>query len=508
MSGEGSVEIAAGPVRYPVAPLLALVVIALVPTIALAVLYRGADRRADEYDAQQAGEVDEDPTADAVEIPGATRLATPVLAARRTPSRLLQQSNVASLQGQVEPLLGFVDDRSCAVVSVDDTVIAATNESTPVIPASLVKLVTAAVALEKLGGDATFVTTVSAPGPIDGAIDGDVYLVGGGDPMLRPDDAEIDGDSGVDAASFETGTSLDPLADALVALGVTRIRGSVVADGGRYDDEWTVDSWADGAFGDDVGPIGALLVNDGRVLGRSERQRNPGEAAAREFVRLLGNRGIQVDGGVDVGPADPAVPVVGEVRSAPLTDIVGAMLRTSDNDTAEMLLKEIGFVTSGAGTRVAGLNAVDATLRAWGVPSDGVRLLDGSGLSPTNRLTCAAVQAVLRREDGGPIPRSLPVAARSGTLADEFLESPMVGVLAAKTGTLENAPADAEPPAAKGLAGYVPLDDGATITFTLILNTPDVDRREAYGPLWAAFGERFATYPERTDSLTFGPEPS
>ena len=63
--------------------------------------------------------------------------------------------------------------------------------------------------------------------------------------------------------------------------------------------------------------------------------------------------------------------------------------------------------------------------------------------------------AVLQRMEGTAVASGLPVAGRSGTLEDAFVGTAMEGRLAAKTGTLGNPPVDLDPPAAKGLAGYL-----------------------------------------------------
>ena len=81
-------------------------------------------------------------------------------------------------------LAGSLDGSSCLVLGLDDRVVVNHNVDLPLIPASNVKVVTAAVALEVLGPGTTFTTTVVGPAPVDGVIDGDVYLVGGGDPVL------------------------------------------------------------------------------------------------------------------------------------------------------------------------------------------------------------------------------------------------------------------------------------------------------------------------------------
>ncbi len=197
--------------------------------------------------------------------------------------------------------------------------------------------------------------------------------------------------------------------------------------------------------------------------------------------------------------------MIGSVESAPLRTILAEMLTTSDNNTAELLLKEIGYVGGGEGTRAAGLEVVATTLTGWGVPMAEVRLRDGSGLSPDNRLTCSALLAVLQREAGGPLEAALPVAGVSGTLAEEFTESPMAGVLHAKTGTLGNPPFDQDPPGAKALAGYVSTPVEETIEFVMILNTPDITEERRFAPLWTAFGDRLATYPGGPSETDLGP---
>ena len=121
-------------------------------------------------------------------------------------------------------------------MSVDGVAAARSNADASVIPASTQKLLVAAVALESSAR-----TTVHdhrrRPAPVDGVVDGDVYLIGGGDPLLTSDDYPIEDDR---YPAFNT-TSLDRLADAFVASGITRITGTVIGDGDPYDDEFFVD---------------------------------------------------------------------------------------------------------------------------------------------------------------------------------------------------------------------------------------------------------------------------
>ena len=89
----------------------------------------------------------------------------------------------------------------------------------------------------------------------------------------------------------------------------------------------------------------------------------------------------------------------------------------------------------------------------------------------------------------------------SGTLADIFTDSPLAGRLAAKTGTLGNAPYNADPPAVKTLSGYVPVDGGGAIEFSLLLNaTGTLTDQSVYRPIW----DRLA---DRAGDVPVGPDP-
>ncbi len=224
-----------------------------------------------------------------------------------------------------------------------------------------------------------------------------------------------------------------------------------------------------------------------------------------EFVRLLRDRGVQVFNGSESGPALPDLPVIASVASPPLGDIVADMLTRSDNDTAEMLVKEIGRASGNGGTTAAGLGVLASSLEDWGVSTDGVDLVDGSGLSATNRLTCDTLIGVLQHLRDSSALAGLPVAGRTGTLAGDLLGTAVEGRLVAKTGTLGNFPLDADPPEVKALAGYLPVDNGETISFAIVLNGTGYVETDGYVPFWGALTERLDAYPAGVDPTTFGP---
>ena len=485
------------PVRYRLTPLLGLMVLTLVPVAALTALLLWSDGQADEHEAADGSNA---ATFDAPSEPGPA-LSTSVLAYRRTPSSLARLGADNELATSLEQLAFFIDQRSCLAVSVNGRPVGSWNGNLGVIPASTNKVLVAGAATELLGADYRFTTSVASPAPVDGVVDGDVFLVGGGDPMLVAADFPADDD----APDPSVTTSLDALADAVVAAGITSIRGSIVADGTRYDDQFVNPAWGNGVAYVDAGPIGGIVVNDGRTVGRSGRQRDPADAAAREFARLLRDRGVNVSNGSEAGLLEPGTPVIASVESAPLSAIVADMLTRSDNDTAEMLLKEIGAVGAGAGTTDAGLQTLDTSLRSWNVPMAEIVLADGSGLSANNRLTCDALIAVLDHLADTAAVEGLPVAGRTGTLVDEFLGTPAEGVLVAKSGTLRNPPADADPPEVKALAGYYDAPNGDVLEFALVLNGTGYVTIDGYVGFWSALAEQLASHPTGPDSSVLGP---
>jgi D-alanyl-D-alanine carboxypeptidase/D-alanyl-D-alanine-endopeptidase (penicillin-binding protein 4) len=345
------------------------------------------------------------------------------------------------------------------------------------------KLLVAAVALDALGPDFRFRTELRSLPPVDSVVPGDVYVTGGGDPLLVTADH-------VDVQrypAFNT-TAIDTLVDQLVSVGITRIDGDVIGDGTRYDDEFRVPSWGDDITNVDAGPYDALLVNDGLVE-NGNYGLDPSRSAARAFVDLLVARGITVGGAAANGPApaDADLTTLAFIESLPLTEVLVELLHTSDNNTAEMLVKEIGVVARGAGTRPAGLAAVRDTLAAWGVPLDGVELQDGSGLSRENRLTCAALTSLLAATPvADQLRELLPVAGRDGTLAEQFIGTEAEGRLRAKTGTLSDV---------KALTGTQPGGDGRDVDFSVVLNGEDADDPAVHLPIWDAVVELIGDYP-------------
>jgi len=405
-----------------------------------------------------------------VVVPAAPGAARPTPAARPAQAQPGAYDLDPQTRAAFDHIFDAVPSASCMSVRVNGGLLYARDPDKPVVPASTEKLVTAAIALDVLGADHRFATTVTGAAPLDGVVRGDLTLVGGGDPLLSTD-AVI---AHREIAEYHP-TSLDDLADRLVAAGIGRVEGRVVGDESRYDAVRSVPSWPERFVDQEQsGPLSALGVDDGYDWdlgeGRAVRRRSedPAASAARHLVRLLEARGITVAGGAASGPG-AAGETLAEVRSAPLGKIVEELLTTSDNQTAELLTKELGVHAGAGGSTEAGVGVIRSRAGQLGLTSPGTVIVDGSGLDPTNRATCDQLVRVLDHA-GGPdsqIGRGLAVAGETGTLRHRFEDSPVKGRLRAKTGRLNGV---------SSLAGFVPLGSGQSATFSFVVNDADDEK--------------------------------
>ena len=395
---------------------------------------------------------------------------TPILSARRVPQTLVDLNSAGRVNAKLAQVVAALPPDSCLKVVTDSKTIVNLNTTKALIPGSNIKLLTAAVALDVLGPERRYSTKML--GIVSGSVvRGDLWLIGSGDPLLTTRLYPL-----TEKYPTITPTDVEQLIDALVALGVTAIEGSVVADESLYDAERYVPSWGDGIRSVEAGPLGALMINDGVVSGSPIKPANPALAAASEFTKLLVSRGITVRDAPEVGISSSDTPLIAILESASMREVVAEMLVNSDNNTAELLVKEIGRVGRGSATRIDGLNVIASKIAEWGLPGEAVALLDGSGLDRTNNLTCDILTQLLERDgQDGLVTTALATAGKTGTLRDVFLSGPGSGTMRAKTGTLNGV---------KSLSGMFPLDDGRSTVFALIMNGSGVSTINYYRPIW------------------------
>jgi D-alanyl-D-alanine carboxypeptidase/D-alanyl-D-alanine-endopeptidase (penicillin-binding protein 4) len=396
-------------------------------------------------------------------------------------------------------------------------------------PASTMKLLTSAGALDAFGPDLRLRTSLESAGRLDGMgrILGDVYLVGRGDPLLARKGA--DGRSGFDV-----------LADGLRAAGVRRIEGRLIGHEGLFRDrrgeswEWSdlvwcygaevsalswndncallrvvpgerrgdpvaVERWPESAYysvesrattsaaGSDSDlvlerDLGSAVV---RISGSHPQAAEPEELrvaledparyAATVFAEALGARGIRVAGPVATSsePLPAGLRVLAAHDSPPLTEILKEINKPSQNLYTEMLLRLLGARAAGVGGVDAGREALAAFLEKLGL-GKGASLQDGSGLSRTDLVTAhdlvGLLAAMHRHPHGSVFRESLAVAGVDGTLERRLKGGAAEGRVFAKTGTLKQTNA---------LAGYVRTRGGAWLAFSIVVNHHTATGREA-----------------------------
>ena len=216
------------------------------------------------------------------------------------------------------------------------------------VPASNLKLATAAAALLQLGPDYRLTTRVLASRlPTGGELNGDLYLIGGGDPLLYTSDY---------LATFvrfpSVYTQIEDLARQVYDRGLRRVYGSVVGVATRYDDRRIASQLVSQESYQYVGPLSALLINDGYTNYAARRDlgalpipaRDPTLFTAAEFDDLLEALDMVITRRPRVAGSDENIRgfiEIARIESAPLSELLLSVLTDSDNTTAELLVKEI-----------------------------------------------------------------------------------------------------------------------------------------------------------------------
>ncbi|MCC7123987.1 MAG: D-alanyl-D-alanine carboxypeptidase/D-alanyl-D-alanine-endopeptidase [Acidobacteria bacterium] len=402
----------------------------------------------------------------------------------------------------------------------------ALNEQRMMVPASNMKVLTVAAAARALGWDHRFVTRIVATGPLlpNGTLDGNLVVVGSGDPTINPRHPERWG-------------ALDDWAAALRARGIKVVSGHLIGDDNAFSEPgwgsgWSWDDLSAG-YGAQIGALqyhenqveiavgpglepgaraivsvspaghGLLVENRANTVGsevptRVSIERRPGEtlltingqiatgAAPRTllasvdnptrlfveaFREALNRKGIFVAGSaldVDELPSPPDLAGADTLiadQSPPLSAIIDPLLRHSRNEYAETLLWALSPADAPA-SEAAGLGGLRDVLTELGVDASLYRAFDGSGLSRYDMVTPESLVRTLTAVWNDPVLRdpfraALPVTGQPGTLERNLKGTPGEGRVWAKTGSMFNI---------RALSGYATTVDGEPIVFAFIAN--------------------------------------
>ncbi|KAA2262301.1 D-alanyl-D-alanine carboxypeptidase/D-alanyl-D-alanine-endopeptidase [Solihabitans fulvus] len=341
-------------------------------------------------------------------------------------------------------------------------------------PASSAKLLTAAAALLSLNHADQLSTKVVA-----GTEPGTVVLIGGGDPTLDSTPAGKENRYPGSAKLADLVNQVKQSAGGTIS--------KVVYDISRYPGPDFANGWdATDIAGGSITHLEPLMIDGGRVDPTEDKPRvaNAAQTAADAFARGLGVSAPAVKGAAPQGTK-----VLGEVRSAPVEQLVANLLQISDNVLAEAMAREVARVNGADQSFTGAAKAVRDVLTKNGFDLSGVVLNDGSGLSLGDKvpakLFADIVTAAAKPDTAGdektaklrPLLAGLPVAGGSGTLSGRYVSGQTAvgrGWLRAKTGTLSNV---------NSLAGLVVDNEGRLLVFAFMSNVaqePDLGAARPY----------------------------
>ncbi|GEN76266.1 D-alanyl-D-alanine carboxypeptidase/D-alanyl-D-alanine endopeptidase [Chryseobacterium hagamense] len=376
-------------------------------------------------------------------------------------------------------------------------VISSYNENTPLVPASTTKLLTTETAMSMLGENYRWNTQLEYSGSVDesGVLNGNLYIVGSGDPSLGTNKAgawayrdivqdfkeglsregikKVNGDIVIQTALFK-GT-ISRLPENVVWLennnyylpaGTTR---EINPANERLIVKKSAGLSAEKKFFY-VSPYNNQMVYADKYEGNGTLTTKLPDAPAylaNTFRTTLVKSGIPVTGKVipkmtDANPEGRKM--VSVYKSPTLADIIFYTNQHSDNGLAEALLKTVGFQNLGDQTTESGRKVVTEHLKNHGFDMLGLNYIDGSGLSRSNNVTPIAqakfLTSLMDEKFYKTYLNSLPVGGQSGTLKRMF-NGLGNGQVFAKTGTLNKV---------KTLAGYMKTNTGKTLVFSLMVN--------------------------------------
>jgi serine-type D-Ala-D-Ala carboxypeptidase/endopeptidase (penicillin-binding protein 4) len=419
------------------------------------------------------------------------------------PSRARIEAEAASL---LAGLLERRDGEQVSVLVVDQhgREVVAHDPDVPVLPASTLKIVTAAAALVTFGPEARFTTRIETTAPIDGdgVVRGDLVLIGTGDPVLATPEY------GRWIYPARPRTPFEDLAAQVAAAGITEVAGDVVGVVERFEGPLIASGWPDRYFNDfdarfadglsvdagvrtivtypevedeegdedDQDTSGTPVREDGEEgedaeptgppIVRIEHTRSPAEHAVNELIRLLGEHDIEVTGQGRVGaPVAASVGRLATVTSPPLEEILRFAVQRSDNQITDAVFRAVGRQRTGVGSFASGERALKQVLERLGIATEGTVFADGSGLSRDDRATArllVELDRVMHASRHAPTWTSLmAVMGESGTLQSRLANTVAAGRFVGKTGTLRDVTA---------LTGAVVGEDGRRYHLAVIAN--------------------------------------
>ncbi len=340
------------------------------------------------------------------------------------------------------------------------------DEQQPARTASVMKVLTAAVALDVLGPDYRITTSVM----VSPTEPGKLYLVGAGDVTLSRMPGNI-------TSYYAKAPKLDSLTKQIASwakassISISAVSVDSSLFGG--DKEWHP-TWSKlGLTSGYMAPVSALQIDAARLTSTrypnswlAQRTAIPVKQAGDLFVASLNKLGLASGLKATAAKAPSNSVAIASVQSRPVSELVANMLRVSDNSIAEALGR-VASVKYGLDGSMASLTPLyKKVLKARGLDTSKISIVDASGLSRLNQVPAALINDLLVLVNQGvgdyeALEAGLPVSGQSGSLKTRFATGSKVetkGKVVAKTGYILSG---------YTLAGFLTAKDGTELIFTI-----------------------------------------
>jgi len=343
----------------------------------------------------------------------------------------------------------------------------ARRAATPQRTASVMKVVTSVVALDVLGPDYTVKTRVFVD-PFDTT---KIYLVGAGDVTLS---RQPEGTT----PFYAFGPRLDDLSTQIAAWASANATdvSTIVLDStafGEVQEYWHPTWDRRGISQGYMGPISALQIDAARLTSSSKplnfigkRTDKPIQQAGTLFRTSLRKSGIAAKASITRGQVPEGAIEIASVESRPMSEWIANTLRVSDNALSEALARLVSIELGMGGTAESLDAAYKQVLAARGIDISKVTIVDGSGLSRSNRMPAAVINRILAQVYADPVKHAavragMPVSGKPGSLRFRFNageQRDALNLIEAKTGWIRTG---------YSLAGFIKAKDGTDLIFTV-----------------------------------------
>lgn len=351
---------------------------------------------------------------------------------------------------------GFTDSTGVAVYVLDladGRVLGEYNADRPMVPASVMKCVTTASLLEKVGENWRYETPVYTDGRIrNGVLEGNIVVEGSADPSVN---------------SRHDPESEDIVAEIIAALRkqhIDTVRGRICIDESRFAGPAVNPGWASGDLSQAYGTGSHGFNFEDNASGKAS-VRDPAQVFRNRLSAAMARAGIVLqDSLMKQGHRKHFL----THHSAGIDEIMRSCMMRSDNQYAEGMLRTLSRTTGGDGSSAGGAARMKEYWRGRHLPMEGVEIVDGSGLSRRNRLTARFLGTLLGKMADNPHYASFfPLAGQEGTLRRFLAGTPLEGYVAMKTGSMNGI---------QSYAGYK-LDDNYVPTHVVVIMVNNMANR-------------------------------